>query len=168
MAPEMDLVGWQSRLDELARRHAVPGASLAVLADAEVTALATGVLHAGTGVEATTDSLFQIGSITKLYTATVLLRLVDQGLASEDTPVVEIVPEFRVADPQVSRGGALGALLSPPSGINGDFAHDTGRSVRCSTWPCRRRWSRQQSRRRATCGARAGGTSGAGRAWRRG
>src|SRR5512132_3564079 len=44
MAPEMDPVGWQSRLEELARRHAVPGASLAVLADGEVTALATGVL----------------------------------------------------------------------------------------------------------------------------
>jgi hypothetical protein len=79
MAPEMDPVGWQSRLEELARRHAVPGASLAVLADGEVTALATGVLHTGTGAEATTDSLFQIGSITKVYTATVLLRLVDQG-----------------------------------------------------------------------------------------
>ncbi len=35
------------------------------------------VLHKGTGVEATTDSLFQIGSISKVYTATVLLRLVD-------------------------------------------------------------------------------------------
>src|SRR4029453_18351990 len=119
MAPEMDLVGWQSRLDELARRHAVPGASLAVLADSEVTALATGVLHTGTGVEATTDSLFQIGSITKVYTATVLLHLVDQGLASVDTAVVEIPPEFRVADPQVSRRVTLRHLPSPPSGING-------------------------------------------------
>jgi CubicO group peptidase (beta-lactamase class C family) len=98
MVHAMDLAGWRPRLDELARRHAVPGASLAVLADGEVTGLATGVLHTGTGVAATTDSLFQIGSITKLYTATALLRLVDQGLAGVDTPVVEVLPEFRVAD----------------------------------------------------------------------
>lgn len=61
------------RLEELARRHQVPGASLAVLTGGEVTALATGVLHKGTGVEVTTDSLFQIGSMTKAYTATVVL-----------------------------------------------------------------------------------------------
>ena len=30
----------------------------------------------------TTDSLFQIGSMTKAYTATVVLALVDQGLAA--------------------------------------------------------------------------------------
>jgi hypothetical protein len=43
----MDLAGWQERFDELARRHAVTGASLAVLADGQVQALATGVLHTG-------------------------------------------------------------------------------------------------------------------------
>src|SRR6266545_1040307 len=131
MAQAMDLAGWQPRLDELARRHAVPGASLAVLADGEVGALATGVLHKGTGVEATTDSLFQLGSITKVYTATVLLRLVDQRLASIDTPVVEILPDFRVADPEVSRRVTLRHLLCHTSGINGDFFHDTGRGDDC-------------------------------------
>jgi CubicO group peptidase (beta-lactamase class C family) len=122
---------WQARLDELARHHAVPGASLAILAGGEATALATGVLHKGTGVEATTDSLFQIGSITKPYTATVLLRLVDQGMVSVDTPVVEVLPDFRVADPEVSRRVTLRHLLSHTSGINGDFLHDTGRGDDC-------------------------------------
>src|SRR5215204_1200920 len=107
----MDLAGWQPRFEELTRRHRVPGASLAVLADGEVTALATGVLHKGTGVEATTDSLFQVGSITKAYTATVVLRLVDQGLATVDTPVAEILPGFRVADSEVSRRVTLRHLL---------------------------------------------------------
>ena len=112
----MDLAGWQPRFEELTRRHRVPGASLAVLADGEVTALATGVLHKGTGVEVTTDSLFQVGSITKAYTATVVLRLVDQGLATVDTPVAEILPGFRVADPEVSMRVTLRHLLSPHLG----------------------------------------------------
>ena len=94
---------WRPHLDELARRHQVPGASLAVLAGGEVATLATGVLHKGTGVEVTTDSLFQIGSMTNAYTATVVLALVDQGLAGVDTPVAELLPGFRVADPEVSR-----------------------------------------------------------------
>jgi CubicO group peptidase (beta-lactamase class C family) len=127
----MDLAGWQPRFEELTWRHRVPGASLAVLVDGEVTALATGVLHKGTGVEATTDSLFQVGSITKAYTATVVLRLVDQGLATVDTPVAEILPGFRVADPEVSRRVTLRHLLCHTSGINGDFFHDTGRGDDC-------------------------------------
>jgi len=131
MARARELAGWRGRLEELARQHVVPGASLAVLADGEVTALATGVLHQGTGVEATTDSLFQIGSITKAYTATVLLRLVDQGLTSVDARVVEVLPDFLVGDPEVSSRVTLRHLLCHTSGINGDFFHDTGRGDDC-------------------------------------
>jgi CubicO group peptidase (beta-lactamase class C family) len=127
----MDLAGWQPRLDELTRRHRVPGASLAVLADGEVTTLATGVLHKGPGVQVTTDSLFQVGSITKAYTATLMLRLVDQGLATVDTPLAKLLPGFRVADPEVSRRVTLRHLLCHTSGINGDFFHDTGRGDDC-------------------------------------
>jgi CubicO group peptidase (beta-lactamase class C family) len=127
----VDLAGWRPRLDELVRRHQVPGASLAVLAGGEVTTLATGVLHKGTGVEVTTDSLFQIGSMTKAYTATVVLALVDQGLAGVDTPVAELLPGFRVADPEVSRRVTLRHLLCHTSGINGDFFLDTGRGDDC-------------------------------------
>jgi CubicO group peptidase (beta-lactamase class C family) len=127
----VDLAGWRPRLDELTRRHQVPGASLAVLAGGEVATLATGVLHKGTGVEVTTDSLFQIGSMTKAYTATVVLALVDQGLAGVDTPVAELLPGFRVADPEVSRRVTLRHLLCHTSGINGDFFLDTGRGDDC-------------------------------------
>ena len=127
----VDLAGWRPRLDELTRRHQVPGASLAVLAGGEVATLATGVLHKGTGVEVTTDSLFQIGSMTKAYTATVVLALVDQGLAGVDTPVAELLPGFRVADPEVSRRVRLRHLLCHTSGINGDFFLDTGRGDDC-------------------------------------
>jgi CubicO group peptidase (beta-lactamase class C family) len=127
----MDVLGWRPRFEELTHAHGVPGASLAVLADGEVQALAAGVLHTGTGVEATTDSLFQIGSITKVYTATMVMRLLDQGLTTLDTPVVEVLPEFRVADPDVSRRVTLRHLLAHTSGINGDPVIDAGRGDDC-------------------------------------
>ena len=127
----MDVSSWQDRLDHLARRYDVPGASLAVLHDGEVTALATGVLNLGTGVEATTDSLFQTGSITKVYTATVVLRLLAEHGHTVDTPVVEILPGFRVADPDVSKQVTVGHLLSHSSGIDGDLFLDTGRGDDC-------------------------------------
>jgi len=59
--------------------------------------------------------------MTKAYTATVVLALVDQGLAGVDAPVAELLPGFRVADPEVSRRVTLRHLLCHTSGINGDF-----------------------------------------------
>ncbi|MEU7859714.1 serine hydrolase, partial [Nonomuraea sp. NPDC049141] len=61
---------WQARLDELRAVHHVPGAALAVLVDGQVHELASGLLHRGTGVEVTPDSIFHSGSIAKVYTAT--------------------------------------------------------------------------------------------------
>jgi len=126
-----DHVRWQARLDELARVHRVPGAVLAVLEDGRVHELATGVLHRGTGVETTVDSLFQIGSISKVYTATLVLRLAETGRLDLDAPVVEVLPEFAVADAAAAKSVTVRQLLNHTSGIDGDFFHDTGRGDDC-------------------------------------
>jgi CubicO group peptidase (beta-lactamase class C family) len=59
-----------------------------------VSSAASGVLNLATGVEATTDSMFQIGSITKVWTATVVMQLVDEGDVELDAPVCSYVPDF--------------------------------------------------------------------------
>ncbi|WTW80728.1 beta-lactamase family protein [Streptomyces sp. NBC_00009] len=64
-APSFDSARWQARLGELLAAHHIPGATLAMLADGEIHELAAGILHTGTGVEATLDSVFQIGSVSK-------------------------------------------------------------------------------------------------------
>jgi CubicO group peptidase (beta-lactamase class C family) len=55
----------QDALVLLARRHNVPGAVLAVAQDGNLLDFATGVLNVSTGIETTTDSVFQIGSNTR-------------------------------------------------------------------------------------------------------
>ncbi|MEU4095877.1 serine hydrolase domain-containing protein [Streptomyces sp. NPDC026673] len=115
------------RLEELAREYRVPGASLAVHADGRTVHSAAGVLHRGTGVEATTDSLFQVGSITKTLTTTLVMQLVDEGLLDLDDPVVKVLPEFRVADLDVTASVTMRHLLTHTSGIQGDVFTDTGR-----------------------------------------
>jgi CubicO group peptidase (beta-lactamase class C family) len=124
----MDL---QSRLAELCKEHQVPGASLGVLRDGEVSAVATGVINLNTGVQTTPDTLFQIGSVTKSWTATVVMQLVDEGLVSLDEPVRTYLPGFKVADPDVSEHVTLRHLLSHTSGIDGDHFEDTGRGDDC-------------------------------------
>lgn len=134
--PRLDLAHWQHRLERLAERHGVPGAQLGVLrvgADGrdELLEAAHGVLHVGTGQPATTDALFQIGSITKVWTAAVAMMLVDSGDLELDTPVAEVLPELRLADPDVTKQVTVRHLLNHTSGIDGDVFTDTGRGDDC-------------------------------------
>ena len=128
---KLDLAHWQARLDALRAEHHVPAASLAVLVDGTVHELASGVLHRGTGVEATTDSVFQMGSIAKVYTATLIMRLVESGQLDLDAPVVDVLPEFSVADPEATRAITTRQLLSHTSGLTCDFTYDSGRGDDC-------------------------------------
>ncbi len=65
----------QDRLDALARQHGVPGAVLAIGFGGELLDFATGVINVNTGVATTPDSVFQIGSNTKLFTTTLIMQL---------------------------------------------------------------------------------------------
>ena len=62
-----------------------------------------------TGAPVTEDSIFQIGSISKVWTATVVMRLVDEGKLALDTPVVDVLPgaaaRQRRADQRHHRSG---------------------------------------------------------------
>jgi CubicO group peptidase (beta-lactamase class C family) len=119
------------RLASLADRYEVPGASLAVLSNGVVTEAAWGVLNNATGVETTTDSLFQLGSITKVYTATLIMMLVEEGRLALDEPVVSFLPEFAVSDAEVSRQVTLRHLLCHTSGIEEESIIDAGPGDDC-------------------------------------
>ena len=114
-------------LEKYRREDYVPGMTLAVMAGDEVIECASGVLNLNTGVEATPDSLFQIGSITKTFTATLVMQLVDEGLVDLDKPVRTYVPEFAVADPEATESVTVRQLLCHTGGFDGDVFNDFGR-----------------------------------------
>ncbi|MEU3648723.1 serine hydrolase domain-containing protein [Lentzea sp. NPDC034063] len=106
-------------LDELVEEHGVVGAQLAVLTDGEIADVTAGVLNASTRTPVTPDSLFQIASITKVWTATLVQELANEGRLDLDRPVRDVLPGFRpVVTPR--------QLLTHTSGIDGDLFHDTG------------------------------------------
>ena len=102
----------QQRLDDGVAKHRVPGASLAVLQDDEISTVASGVLKLDTGVESTTESLFQIGSITKVWTTTVVMQLVDAGFVELDAPLRRYIPDFTVGDESVAEAVTVRHLLT--------------------------------------------------------
>ncbi len=112
-------------------KHDVPGAVVGVLHDGRMTSAAAGVLNLNTGVEVTTDSVFQIGSQTKSWTAAVVMQLVDQGRIDVDEPVRRYLPRFTVADGEVGATVTMRHLLTHTSGIDGDHFEDFGRGDDC-------------------------------------
>ncbi|WP_406502153.1 serine hydrolase (plasmid) [Streptomyces sp. NBC_01590] len=134
--PRLNAAHWQRRLTTLAEHHHVPGATLGILRmgsgrEDELAEAAYGVLNKDTGVGTTTDSVFQIGSITKVWTATVVMQLVDEGLLRLDTPIAEVLPELRLSEPAVAKRVTMRHLLTHTSGIDGDVFTDTGRGDDC-------------------------------------
>jgi CubicO group peptidase (beta-lactamase class C family) len=119
----------QHRLDDGCLERRVPGAVLAVLDGDDVHEWATGVANVATGVETTVDTLFQIGSITKVWTATLVMQLVDAGTVELDAPVRTYVPGLRFADDEATERVTIRHLLTHTSGVDGDFFEDFGRGT---------------------------------------
>ncbi|WP_410667499.1 serine hydrolase domain-containing protein [Amycolatopsis sp. cmx-4-68] len=132
MSKLTELAAWlERRLSALAAEHQVPAAAVAVYAGGEIVDHAAGVLNKGTGVEADTDSLFQIGSITKVWTTTLAMQLVDEGLLDLDQPVRKYLPEFVLADAGAAARITVRQLMCHTAGFEGDIFTDTGRGADC-------------------------------------
>lgn len=69
----------------------IPGLSLAVVHDGEITARSVGVCEAGTSREVLPTTAFEAASLTKPVFAYAVLRLVDRGLLDLDRPLTSYV-----------------------------------------------------------------------------
>jgi CubicO group peptidase (beta-lactamase class C family) len=117
----------QQKLSELIQAHNVPGAQLAVLDGDEIVETAAGVLSLRTNCPVTADALFLPGSIGKLYTATLIMMLVDAGELDLDATLRSYLPAFVVQDEHAAATVTLRHLLTHTSGFDGDHFTDTGR-----------------------------------------
>src|SRR4249920_999175 len=122
----LDAAYWTARLSQLATEARVPGATLGIWSRGQEILAAHGVLNSATGVAVTTDSLFQVGSITKIWTATMIMQLIDEGLLSLDTAISQALPGVRLGASDVSGQVSVRHLLTHTSGIDGDIFTDTG------------------------------------------
>lgn len=93
--------------------------SLAVIADGQVAWAETfGVADPSTGAAPTTETQYGIGSISKMFATVAVMKLVDQGKVSLDSPVVAYVPSFAMLSPEY-RDITVRMLLNHSSGLPG-------------------------------------------------
>jgi CubicO group peptidase (beta-lactamase class C family) len=111
----------QPLLDELRTKHKVVGATLGVLQGGTIEMAASGLLNLETKVECTPDSVFQIGSIGKIFTTTLIMQLLDEGRLAIEDPVRGHLKDFAIADRDAARAITIRHLLNHTSGMDGDF-----------------------------------------------
>src|SRR5688572_7976464 len=115
--------------DALARTG-VPGLAVAVVYQDEVVHLAGyGVREAGTSDAVDADTVFQLASLSKPIAATVVAGVVGDGVVAWDSRLSELLPDFAMFDPWVTREVTLRDLFSHRSGLPayaGDDLEDLG------------------------------------------
>jgi CubicO group peptidase (beta-lactamase class C family) len=110
--------GFDARVEAVMKASEVPGASIAIVENGKVTvARGYGVRRLGSADAVDADTLFQIGSTTKAFTAAALAILVEEGELGWDDRVIDHLPDFRMYDPWVTREMTVRDLLVHRSGL---------------------------------------------------
>ena len=108
-----------------AQELSIPGAAAGVLLEGEETYASFGVTNVENPVEVDENTIFQLGSLTKTFTATALMRLVDRGDVGLDAPVRTYLPDFRLQDEDAAASVTILQILNHTSGFE-DLRVDTG------------------------------------------
>jgi CubicO group peptidase (beta-lactamase class C family) len=104
----------------------IPGVAVGILSEGQTFTAGFGITHIEHPLPVTDETLFQIGSITKTFTGTLVMRLVERGDLDLDAPVRRYLPDFKVADEAASVQVTIRHLLTHTAGWAGDFFEDTG------------------------------------------
>ncbi|MHC5079208.1 MAG: serine hydrolase domain-containing protein [Planctomycetota bacterium] len=120
---------WAALCEEVAKimkKDRVPGAALGVVNGAETFTTGFGVTNVDHPIDVTDETFFQVGSISKTFTATAIMKLVEEGKVNLDATARTYVPEFRVKDEEVSVKVTVRQLLTHVGGWEGDYFRRTG------------------------------------------
>ncbi|MFF2511153.1 serine hydrolase domain-containing protein [Streptomyces sp. NPDC058086] len=113
-------------VEATATKFGVPGVAVGVWADGREVYGCHGVTSAENPLPVDQDTLFVLGSVTKSFTATALMRLVTDGRVELDAPVRRYVPELALRDERAAAEITVLQLLNHTAGLDWRMSVDTG------------------------------------------
>ena len=129
----------QSRLAALRKKYAIPGISVAIIFPNGSTWVdAVGFADVEAKVPVVPDTAFAIASVSKTFTAALVMRLVEDGLVALDAPVGRYLPDLGL-DARIT----VRQLLDHTSGLRDYFLHP--RIDRALLTDRARRWDEAES-----------------------
>jgi CubicO group peptidase (beta-lactamase class C family) len=118
LAAQQPPPGFDAYVKRVMETFTVPGVSVAIVKDGKVVlARGYGVRRMGDPAPVDAATRFGIASNTKLFTATALAILVEEGRLAWDRPVLDYLPAFALSDPYVTRELTVRDLLVHRSGL---------------------------------------------------
>lgn len=132
--PENAVADAVAKLDGIAtnlmKKSGIPGMAVAVVHGGKsVYAKGFGVKDMRSGDKINPDTVFQLASLSKSLSATVVAQQVGSNAIGWDTPIVSKLPWFALSDPAVTRMVTVGDMFSHRSGLPdhaGDMLEDLG------------------------------------------
>ena len=107
----------QSRLNKLRSKYAIPGVSVTIiLGDGSTWTGTTGLSNVRKKTRVKEDTAFALASVSKTYTAALILALADEGKLDLDARVSEVLPKIRFTGAATVR-----QLLNHTSGLSDFF-----------------------------------------------
>jgi CubicO group peptidase (beta-lactamase class C family) len=97
--------------------YQIPGLALAIVKDDQIDlAKAFGVKNLDTKEPMTVESIFHMASVSKPFSATAIMQLVEKGKMKLDDPLVHYLPYFKLDDPRY-KDITIKQMLTHTSGI---------------------------------------------------
>lgn len=117
MQPDQLVARFERYAEEARQAWGTPGMAVALVADGQVIwSKGFGVKQAGNPEPVTVDTVFQIGSASKSFTASLVALQVQQGRLNWTDKVIDFFPDFRMFDPWVTREFTIEDTMSQRSG----------------------------------------------------
>ena len=128
-SPDLDaaFAELDAKIEAGMKAYGIPGVAAAVWAGGQEHVKGYGITNVDHPTPVDGDTIFRIGSTTKTFTGTAMMRLVEQGKVDLDAPVRRYLPDFAVADPAVGAAVTVRQLLNHTSGWLGEDLQDFGR-----------------------------------------
>ncbi|MEN8192179.1 MAG: serine hydrolase domain-containing protein [Bacteroidota bacterium] len=104
----------------------IPGLAIGVLHNGEMTTAGYGVTNINHPLPITDETLFQIGSVTKTFVGTAIMRLVELSKLNLDSTIQTYLPEFEVDCETTSANATIRHLLTHTACFVGDIFRSTG------------------------------------------
>ena len=104
----------------------IPGVAVGVWADGKESYACHGVTSLDNPLPVDPDTLYEVGSATKPFTATALMCLVAEGQVELDAPVRRYVAELRLKDEHAAAEITVLNLLNHTAGLDWALLVDTG------------------------------------------
>jgi len=115
------------RIEAAMARYHVPGVAVGVFWQGREHLKGFGVTNVDHPLPVDAETLFRIGSTTKTFTATAMMRLVEQGKVDLAAPARKYLPDLKLADEAAAARVTVRQLLNHSAGWMGDDYGDFGR-----------------------------------------